>query len=160
MRRGWLTLVVTTAVTTACAAPRVQPNLAGRTVLRSEMPARAPCPLGMTGATVAAEDRVDGVDVIFTSKDDTIELRERVAAAAAQHGPLAHAGRGHDGRHGRGGRHGLQTASLPPVSLRAVDVDDGARLQVVPKHEGDLAGVRAQVHERVAKLATSPCDDD
>jgi len=121
-------------------------------------PAKAACPLGVDGATVVAEDTLDGAALVFASPGDGNELRERARRSASMRGPYGHRGLGHDGHHGGGGHHGLQAASLPAARATARDVRDGARIDLVPTYPADLDALRAAVRERASRMTTRPCD--
>lgn len=93
-------------------------------------------------------------------EDDVAEIRERAHAAAKLHGPFGRVGRGHDGRHGLGGQHGLRALVLPPARAAAREIAGGARIEIEPLHSRDREVLRERVRERVAFMSTSACDVD
>lgn len=126
------------------------------TVTRADAP-RA-CPLGVEGASVTVEETPNGVALVFASKEATADLRERARDAAAMRGPGRKEGKGHDGRHGTGGEHGLQIMGVPPANATVDDVPDGARIHFVPADAADLATLRTKIRDRAARMSTAPCD--
>lgn len=115
------------------------------------------CALGVRGATVVAEDTPDGVALSFTSKNKPEEMRERANDAAAQHGPGERVGRGHEGRHGHGGDHGLQLAQLPATKSVAEDIENGARIRFVPADPAEKDLLRTKLRERADAMNTLQC---
>ena len=115
------------------------------------------CALGVSGATVAAADTPDGIALSFTSKDRAAEMRERANDAAAQHGPGERLGRGHDGRHGHGGDHGLQMIQAPTAKSAADDIDGGARIRFVPSDPAEKELLRAKLRERATAMNAATC---
>lgn len=117
------------------------------------------CPLGVRGAAVAATDTADGITLTFTTDvvANVEELRTRARDAAAMHGPGEKVGLGHDGRHGEGGQHGLQTLQLPPVHAAEDDVNEGARIRFVPADQKDLEVLRTKLRARAIQLNSTPC---
>lgn len=127
----------------------------------SHPPDRAGCPLGIDGARVSTEETETGIAVIVTARDDDVaEIRERAQDAAKLHGPFGRLGKGHDGRHGRGGQHGLQAVALPPSRATTTDVAGGARIEISPRHWRDRAALRELVRKRAEVMRTKPCDVD
>jgi hypothetical protein len=116
------------------------------------------CPLGVPGATVTAEDTADGIALTFTSSKDRVdEMRARARESAAQHGPGERLGLGHDGRHGHGGEHGLQTFQAPPSRSVAEDTENGARIRFVPADPADTDALRAKLRERADAMNAASC---
>jgi hypothetical protein len=139
----------------ACCAPAA--NLPRRPP-PARPPARAACPLGVEGTTVAVEYTADGVAVVFTSRGHVDELRERGRLAARLHGPFGRLGKGHDGRHGGGGHHGLQGSDFRSTHATAEDIEGGVRITLTPKYPEDLDVLRHRVEERAQRMSTAPCD--
>ncbi len=137
--------------------------LAACTSATTERPAERPpstvgaCPLGVPGASVDLQETPQGVALVFTSPEHVDELRERARYAAAMHGPDAHLGAGHDGSHGSGGQHGLQAMQLPPVHAAVVDVDGGARIELVPTDADDRVALLEKTRDGVNRMRTSAC---
>ncbi len=121
-------------------------------------PERAACPLGVDGARVTTEDTAAGIALVVTSADDVAEVRERAFHAAKLHGPFGRLGKGHEGRHGLGGSHGLLAFALPPARAVAIEVEGGARIEITPLHTSDRSTLRTQVRERADKITRTPCD--
>jgi hypothetical protein len=115
------------------------------------------CALGVGGGAVSAEDTPEGIALSFTSMDKAEEMRERVNDAAAQHGPGARMGRGHDRRHAEGGDHGLQMMQMPPAHSAAEDIEGGARIRFVPVDAADKEGLRTKLRERAASMNAQSC---
>ncbi len=118
---------------------------------------RGGCALGVSGAIARVTDTADGVVVTFTSAENVNELRERANDAAAQHGPADGLGRGHDGRHGEGGDHGLQLFRGPALKSVAEDIPGGARILLVPKSSIDRALVLEKARERANAMNARTC---
>ena len=104
-----------------------------------------------------AEDTLDGIALSFTSKDKPDEMRERANDAAAQHGPGERVGRGHEGRHGTGGDHGLQMIQAPAARSSAADIENGARIRFVPADPTDKEHLRAKLRERADAMNAASC---
>lgn len=124
----------------------------------SREPARGACPLGLEGVSVVAERTPDGVALVFRSRGDVAELRERVRGAARLHGPFGQLGKGHDGRHGGGGHHGLKAHELPVARAQVQDIEGGARLSLVPVYPFEVDALRSRVEARALEMSTAPCD--
>ena len=121
--------------------------------------ARTTCPLGVEDARVAVEDTSTGVALVFkSSAERQADLRERVRGAGELHGPLGRMGKGHDGRHATGGRHGLHAMTLPRAHAEVADVAFGARLSLVPTYPDQLAALRSGIRERVREMTLAACD--
>ncbi len=118
-----------------------------------------PCPLGIRDATALAEDAGDGIDVTFTSLEQPDVLRTRVLDASRQYGPGARRGRAHDGRHGQGHQHGLQLATLPPLTASVTEIPLGATIHLAPIYSDQLAEFRQNTRERVIQVASTACDE-
>lgn len=112
------------------------------------------CPFGVDGAQVLVEDTSDGVVMTFTSTTHVSELRERSRDAAMAYGPGEHRGLGHGGHHGEGGKHGLQAMQLPPVKANWEEINEGARIRLVPALADDLPALRSKAREGVMRMAT------
>jgi hypothetical protein len=115
------------------------------------------CALGVPGATVVAEDTPEGIALSFTSKDKPEEMRERANDAAAQHGPGQRVGRGHDGRHGHGGDHGLQLMQVPAVKSVADDIEGGARIRFAAADPAETELVRTKLRDRANAMNALAC---
>ena len=115
-----------------------------------------PCPLGVEGARVETIDTPSGVSLRFASPDRVEELRARARDAARMYGVGAFRGAGHDGHHGEGGQHGLQPLQRPLSSAVALDVDGGARIDLVPDDPADIHRLRIKARER-AEAMMSTC---
>lgn len=89
--------------------------------------------------------------------NDVADLRKRARAAAEMNGPGAHKGPGHEGLHGTGGRHGLQSMQLPPMRAVVEDVDRGARISLTPVDAADVPRLRASIQDRVRDM-NSTCE--
>lgn len=130
-----------------------------------ETPAQAPprpeafagCPLGVPGTVVVAEETADGIDLTFTTRGFTDELRARAREAAAMHGPGARQGIGHGGHHGEGGHHGLMGLQLPPARATVDDVEGGARLHLIPSDGADRDVLVRKAKERVKDMTAASC---
>ena len=145
-------LVLVTLVAVGCTTAQSQqsPRL-------TQADTRLGCPLGIAGATVSVEDTADGVALGFTSVDKPAEMRERANDAAAQHGPGARMGRGHEGGHAEGGEHGLKAMQMPAARSVAEDIPGGARIRFVPADPADKDALRVKVRERAAMMNASSC---
>jgi len=113
------------------------------------------CPLGIDGGSVKVDDTEDGVMLAFTGPN-VAEVRERVFDASATYGTGKGFGKGHEGHHGDGGRHGLQAQQLPPMRAASAEIEGGARLRLTPVDVGDLQVLRTKVRARVLAM-NGPC---
>jgi hypothetical protein len=121
-----------------------------------QAPTSSACPLGVPGAHVAADDTDSGIALTFTATAERLsDLRERAGYAAAMHGPGEHMGKGHEGRHGNGGEHGLKAMHLPPAYAVEEDIDGGARIVLRPADPNDLSLLRAKVRARAEAMMSS-----
>jgi hypothetical protein len=132
---------------TTAATPRGE-----TTVTQAEAP--RPCPLGVDGARVVAEDTPEGAMLTFLSMDKTDELRGRARSSAAMYGPRR-AGAGHDGKHAQGGHHGLKPMQMPPAYASTEDIEGGVRMRLSPVDPGDLDALRSKVRERATAMSQS-----
>jgi hypothetical protein len=78
-------------------------------------------------------------------------------ALALLHVTLVSAGRGHEGRHGHGGEHGLQVFQGPPARSTAEDIENGARIRFVPADPADKDRLRATLRERADQMNATSC---
>ena len=117
------------------------------------------CALGVPGSNVVAVDTPGGIALTFTSPDKPLEMRERANDAAAQHGPGAHMGRGHEGRHGEGADHGLKMIQGPNARTAAEDVEGGARIRFVAVDPGETDALRAKLHRQADSMNATACTD-
>ena len=117
------------------------------------------CALGVAGSNVVAEDTPDGIALLFTSRDKPEEMRERANDAAAQHGPGAHMGRGHEGQHGQGADHGLQMIQGPAARAVAEDVEGGARLRFVATDPAETEALRAKLRKQADAMNATACTE-
>jgi hypothetical protein len=116
------------------------------------------CALGVPGAAVTVTDVEGGVALDLTAPPEALpDLRERASDAAAMHGPGERMGKGHEGKHGSGGNHGLKAMQLPPAHGIERDIPGGARIELHPADDKDLAALRAKVRERAGEMMAS-CD--
>lgn len=146
-----LALVVASVLAAACSTAQ------GPTPSLTQAEAPRGCPLGVPGGSVVATDTPDGIALDFRSTDQAAEMRERANDAAAQHGPGEKMGKGHDGKHGEGGSHGLQMMQAPAARTVATDIDGGARIRFVPADAADLEALRTRVRERAAAMNAASC---
>ncbi|MFO0674652.1 MAG: hypothetical protein U0235_34405 [Polyangiaceae bacterium] len=136
----------------ACAATTPQPETPTVTSGATS------CALGVAGARATATDTETGVQVTVAVDNMSLnELRVRARDAAGLHGPDAHQGLGHDGKHGNGGKHGLMPLQLPPARAGADDVEGGVRIQITPIDAKDLDRLRTSVRGRI-DMMNRPCD--
>jgi hypothetical protein len=111
------------------------------------------CPLGVDGASVTYEPTADGGALVFTAPPEQVaDLRQRAQDASAVHGPGEKLGKGHDGKHGSGGDHGLKAMQLPPARVGAIDVEGGARIAFIPADMSDLDVLRVKLQARAREL--------
>lgn len=146
-----LVLAVASLLAAACTTSQ------GPTPSLTQAEAPQGCPLGVPGGSVVATDTADGIALDFRSSDRASEMRERANDAAAQHGPGEKMGKGHDGKHGEGGSHGLQMMQAPAARTVATDIEGGARIRFVPADPADLQALRTRVRERAAAMNTATC---
>ncbi len=153
-RSAWL--IVATAAIVGCTTGREATKGEPTTVTQAETQ-KPPCPLGVMGAHVTAEDTPDGVVLSFTTDGDPTELRQRVFDASAMYGPGARMGKGHEGTHGEGGQHGLLAMQLPPLSAASAEIPQGARIRFVPANAADLETMRTKLRARALDMNTTAC---
>jgi hypothetical protein len=146
----------------ACASAEPSPPLvpaSGPPAARAVPITGSGCAFGVRGAKASIENVSMGVIVTFTVEDaaSVEELRDRVKNVAAQHGPGAHEGMGHDGAHGSRDHHGLHLSEMPPVETSSQSVDGGARLHVLARSTADVRSVQNQMWSRIETVAASSC---
>lgn len=132
------------------------------TPTRAERPLDMPCPLGISDATVLADDVPSGIEITLTSMAHTDELRVRASHASKRYGPMSHSGPGHDGKHGQGHQHGLGlTALIGPITIEYEDVPAGAKLRITANNgsQFEIDRMRTRVRELVLSVASRPCKD-
>ncbi len=135
--------------------PNGTPNPA-TTILQA--PAQQSCPLGVQGARVTFDESPAGGMLTFLAAPGQVEeLRERARDAAAMHGPNQKVGKGHEGKHGSGGEHGLKAMQLPAVYAAEDDIDGGARIRFSAVEEKDISELRTKLRAR-AKAMLEGCD--
>ncbi len=147
----------------ACAESTTTQKPADATTIQSAQATKS-CPFGVSGADVVVNDTPDGVVMTFTTTPDKLsDLRERVADAAAMHGPGEQVGKGHEdssttgAKHGEGGNHGLKAMQFPPMRATMDKVDNGAKLTLSAQVPADVPALRAKARERAKAMAES-CD--
>jgi hypothetical protein len=155
----WLTALALAA----CAESTQTPQAPATPATLSSAAPTPSCPFGVRGAEVLVRDTASGVVMTFTTTSDKVEeLRERVADAAAMHGPGEQVGKGHDpampgARHGDGGNHGLRAMQFPPMRATAEKADRGAALTLVAEAPADVPALQAKARDRAKAMAES-CD--
>lgn len=141
------------------------------------------CPLALEGTRVEYAEVSGGAAMIFSTDGDVAELQRRVEAAAERHQARAErraereaaretrgneerseykrgdrsqkAGKG-KGYHGKHGYHrGLDR--LPAAKVQVEATDNGARLVLTAKDNGDTENLRAGVKQRVERMAKDGC---
>ncbi len=116
------------------------------------------CPLGVPETRIDTLDTQDGIDVVFrTTPTHVAELRGRVESQAAEHGPAAHQGPGHDGMHGLSHDHGMRLWDMPANTATTVETSDGSILSVHANDANKRDDLRAQVRARVQHLESQDC---
>jgi hypothetical protein len=149
-------------VLAACAETSTPTPASAPTKLQSAQ-ATVACPFGVTGAEVLVSDTADGVVMTFKARADKLDdLRERVADAAAMHGPGEQLGKGHDAsmpgaKHGDGGNHGLKAMQFPPMRAVMDRTEGGATLTLTAQVPADVPALQAKARER-AKAMAEACD--
>jgi len=128
-------------------------------IVPHEDPGAAGCPLGMPNTRVQVADTPGGVALTFTTPSKVGELRLRVRNAAALHGPGAHGGVGHEGRHDGDQGHGLKLTQMPVGYAAVEDVDGGARLALDAVDPTQLDDLRGRIRARLDEIRlTHVCD--
>lgn len=148
MKTNYLASMLGALLVAACTSA-LPPDKSTTTITQAET--RAGCALGMAGTTAMAEDVEGGIVVTFTNPREVKEVRERAFDASIMFGP-SRLGKGHNGRHGEGGQHGLKPMQLPPAWASTTDVDGGARIRFTPVDKADLDTLRAKLHERMSAM--------
>ncbi len=108
----------------------------------------AMCPMHVAGTHISAEDTPDGVAIVFKTSGDVAQLRDRVHAMAAKHDQMAGSGMA---------ACCAAMMSTVPSTVRAEDVDGGARMVLTPRDPAQLTALRDHVHERAAMMASGQC---
>lgn len=145
-------LAVASLLVAAGCARQVTPRLT-----QAELPRG--CALGVPGSKVVAEDTPDGIALLFTSEAWPEEMRARAQDAAAQHGPSARLGHGHDGQHGQGADHGLQMIQGPTARSAADPIEGGARVRFVAIDGAETDALRAKLRKQTDALNATTCTD-
>jgi hypothetical protein len=146
----------------ACAESSSTQRPADPTSVKSAQATKS-CPFGVNGAEVVVNDTNEGAVMTFTTTPEKVnDLRERVADAAAMHGPGEQVGKGHDpsmpgAKHGDGGHHGLKAMQFPPMRATMDKMDGGAKLTLVAQVPTDVPALQAKARERAKAMAES-CD--
>jgi hypothetical protein len=112
----------------------------------------AGCPLGIPDTRVQISDTKEGVALTFTTCNRIDELRYRIRDAAAMHGPRAHLGLAHDGRHDLGQGHGLRLWSMPVGHASVQDVDLSARLSLDANSPLQVDELRSRLRDRIGEI--------
>jgi hypothetical protein len=109
------------------------------------------CEMVQAGADVETEELEDGVALTFTTTDPAQleELRARVRAMAQRHRERASAGPPPGRGRGPGPR-------APSVEASAVDVEDGARLELRATDPDDVDALRERTRRRAAHMRECP----
>lgn len=150
-----MSVVLLPAIAVACTEAHPPPQSPAAATMLAAPPAST-CPLGVEGATVLYEDTATGGRLTFTApKEKLDELRERARDASALHGTGQKLGKGHDGKHGNGGHHGLKAMQLPPAYGGEEDIEGGARINVTPADAHDLEVLRTKLRERAREMMRS-----
>ena len=138
---------------TAVTAPQADPPAADPPAITPPIDdSRSGCPLGVPETRVQISDTPEGVALTFTTWNRVDELRRRVRDVALMHGPRAHRGLGHAGRHDMGQGHGLWLWTMPVGHVAAQDVERGARLSVDALNPVRLEELRGMIRDRMAQI--------
>ncbi len=142
-----LVLALLVSASLACTEGSPPPKSPAATILQA--PAPTGCPLGVPDTRVVFAEAPQGGTLTFLTGPDRVEdLRERARDAAAQHGPGQRVGKGHDGRHGSGGEHGIKSMQMPPAYAAEDDIEGGARLRFTAATPEDVDAIRSQLRAR------------
>lgn len=121
-------------------------------------PPPSQCAFGVEGVVVAYAETATGARLSFvTTAEKRPSLRERARDATMQYGPGAGQGRGHEGKHGVGGMHGLRLMQIPPVNASLIETEDGAVIDFQPIAESDRDELRVHLYRRALELDRA-CD--
>jgi hypothetical protein len=151
---GWASVAVGVGV--GCVAPSAERPTIEEPSAGLAHPNQA-CPLGLGGVDMAVQDTDAGVDIYFMSTGHVDELQRRVRDVAAMHGPGAHMGMGHAGKHDGRGKHGLLLWAPPLVRVTVNDSDTGATLHLSAVDPAQRDEVRQTIRQRTVRLALA-CD--
>lgn len=129
---------------------------------------RADCPLDVEGADVGVVDTDGGVALLFSADPDHVaDTRARVRKMARRY-------EGHQDRRGSmtgpatrkhmalGARRGMRHMAgsggpMTVASSEVTDTDDGARLELRPTDQGQLAALRHQVRVHQQRMLDGEC---
>lgn len=151
---GLSPLILSSLLLLGCARGEVLPA----PVRSTSSPVVKACPLGVPFTRISVADTAGGADVLLTTEDKHVpDLRARILNQAKVHGPDAHTGPGHFGRHGYGHDHGLRVWQIGGVEVTAEEVPRGGLLHVKAKDPERIDAVRARLRSRVAYLDLQPC---
>ncbi len=142
-------LAVLGALALVACTSALPPDKSTTTITQAEP--KPGCAFGVPGTTVSTEDIPSGIVLTFTNPDDVKEVRERAFDASILFGP-ARLGKGHNGRHGEGGHHGLKPMQLPPAWTSSTDVDGGTRIRFTPVDQADLETLRTKLRARAVDM--------
>lgn len=147
-----VSLVAMAALGLACTEATPPPRSASSAAIL-EAPVPSTCALGMPGALVVFEETPRGAALTFKAEPEHLaELRERAQYASAMHGPGQKVGKGHDGKHGNGGHHGLKAMQMPPAYAGEEDIEGGARISFTPVDANDIDVLRAKLKVRAQEM--------
>lgn len=150
-----LALITLVACTEALPEPR-QPATTAALLVPPPPPSH--CAFGVEGVVVAYAETATGARLSFvTTAEKRPSLRERARDATMQYGPGAGRGRGHEGKHGDGGMHGLRLMQIPPVNTSLIETEDGAAIDFEPIAESDRDELRVHLYRRALELDRA-CD--
>jgi hypothetical protein len=127
----------------------------------------AMCPAGVPGTTVAAADVVNGSTITFsTTPDQVVEVQRRVHAMVAMHnqhhgdGGMKHGAMMGEGKMGggmMGGGKGMGEMKVPSSRATALDLETGARVEVMPNDPADLQKLQAAVRLHAQRMQQEGC---
>lgn len=172
----WAVLAVVFALSSAglwsCKKERTQPPAQGPNAEAPEAQQtpseehieqmREHCPMAMQGVRVEVSNIQGGIAMTFTTQEgDADNLRERVEHLAEMY-EKRHERQGmmwHDmgGDMGHRGGHEAQRGMMPQVDTNVVEVENGARLELMPRDEANLDALREHVRMHQQRMQAGAC---
>ena len=121
----------------------------------------AMCPMAVPGTTVAAADEMNGSTITFTTTDQVAELQRRVHAMVAMHNQHhGDDGMKHEGMMGggmMGDDKGMSGMMMPSSHATVIDLESGARVQVIPSDPAELQKLQAAVRMHAQRMQKNGC---
>jgi hypothetical protein len=109
-----------------------------------------PCPMDIEGTTVEVEETVEGMALVFETREgDVNELRQEVEAMAQMHE------RHHEDLRERGVS--PDPTMMPEARMMTQPVEDGMRVELIAEDPAEIEELREHVHAMAEELRMGRC---